>query len=118
EPGLLGLSPGGGPLVGPYVAAAISVAVAFPADATSYTTSTYNAGNGTPAGDIGGSVNFNNGSSARTIGVSIKRASDNLYWNGSSFSSASEVFNSVTCPAPCTSNGSITWTYAFAAPAD
>ncbi|MFL5798727.1 MAG: hypothetical protein ACJ77A_12450, partial [Actinomycetota bacterium] len=109
---------GGGPYVGPYVAAAISVSVAFPVSGTSLNTAGYNAGNSTGAGDIGGTVNFNNGSSSRTLGVSIKRNSDNKYWGGSSFSSSSEVFNSVTCPAPCTSNGAITWTYAFAAPAD
>ncbi|HMI99090.1 MAG TPA: S8 family serine peptidase, partial [Gaiellaceae bacterium] len=108
----------GGPFVGPYVSAAVSISVVFPANSTSLNTAGYNALNGTPGGDIGGTVNFNNSSTSRTIGVSIKRNSDNQYWNGSAFSSASEIFNSVTCPSPCTSNGSITWTYAFAAPAD
>src|SRR5204862_6652085 len=39
----------GGPLVGPYVAAAPAVSVTFPV-ATAYNTSSLNAANGTPAG--------------------------------------------------------------------
>src|SRR5207248_1027886 len=66
----------GGPFVGPYAAAAISVAVTFPVDATAYTSTGFNAGNGTPAGDIAGTVNFNNGSNSRSVTVSIKRNSD------------------------------------------
>jgi len=111
---------GGGPFVGPYVAAAISASATFPVDSAAYTTSSFNAGNGTPAGDIAGSVNFNNGSINRTVGISIKRNSDGQYWNGSSFSGGTtEVFNSVCTPGTCPiGNGSANWTYSFSAPAD
>src|SRR2546423_1359506 len=44
-----------------------------------------------------------------SVGVSIKRLSDNLYWNGSAFSSATEVFNTAT--------GTSSWSYALAASA-
>src|SRR5919109_1736988 len=108
----------GGPYLGPYVVAAPAVSVTFPADQAGYTTATFNAGNGTAGGDIAGTVNYDNGSTGRSTAVSIKRNSDNLYWNGSSFSSASEVFNTATCSGSgCTGNGGATWTYNFTAPA-
>src|SRR5206468_3210594 len=50
------------------------------------------------------------GSGVQKVEVSIKRNSDNLYWNVSSFSSASEVFNLASGIGP--------WSYAFALPAD
>src|SRR5436189_195678 len=44
----------GGPFVGPYVIAAPNVAITFPTNNSIFTTSTFNAGNSTPAGDIAG----------------------------------------------------------------
>src|SRR6185503_13106067 len=81
--------------------------VAFPVNNTTYNTSSYNAGNSTAGGDIGGTVNYDNGSLNRTISVSIKRNNDNLYWNGSAFTSAAEVFNAGTFPSGSGGNGSI-----------
>src|SRR5207249_2633594 len=110
---------GGGPFVGPYqAAAAITAAVTFPVNATTYTTASFNAGNSTPAGDIAGTVNYNNNSTGRTIAVSIKRTSDNTYWNGSTFTGTTENFNPATTCTSCTGNGSGTWAYNFAAPAE
>src|SRR5204863_3670929 len=92
------------------------ISVTFPANGGTYSTSTFNSGC-SPTG-VCGAVNFNNSSSSRTIGVIIKRNGDNQYWNGTTFSGTTEIFNSVTCPSPCTSNANIAWTYALAAPAD
>src|SRR5919109_1152240 len=106
----------GGPLVGPYdVATVSSVAVTFPANNGVYNTTSYTA-NG---GDVHGTVQWSSNSTdnGRGVAVSIKRNSDNLYWTGSGFSNASEVFNAATCSS-CTGNGGKTWSYAFALPAD
>ncbi|MFL5340441.1 MAG: beta strand repeat-containing protein, partial [Gemmataceae bacterium] len=62
-----------------------------------------------PTAGITGTAN-GTGSNVQAVVVSIQRASDGLYWNGSSFASATEVFNSVT--------GTTSWTYAFSQPAD
>ena len=42
--------------------------------------------------------------------MSIRRSSDNLYWDGSNFTSATEVFN--------LASGTASWSYAFSLPAD
>jgi hypothetical protein len=107
---------GGGPYVGPYTAGSItSVAVTFPANSGNYNATTYAAGGGNINGTVAWSSNTTD--SGRGVSVSIKRNSDNLYWNGSSFASATEVFNTATCSS-CTGNGGKTWSYAFALPAD
>ena len=114
----------GGPLVGPYGAANVSsVAVTFPANSGSYTTTNYNAGC-TPTG-ICGTAAWQSNSNTRAVAVSIKRLSDNLYWNGSTFASATEVFVTATCATTSArgcglntnNSGTVNWTYAFAAPA-
>ena len=49
-------------------------------------------------------------SSVQKVEVSVKRNSDNLYWNGSTFASASEVFNLAA--------GTTSWSFAFGTPAE
>lgn len=89
-----------------------SVAISSPAAGRSYNDSTYSAVCGTPAGDICGTASDPGGAVA-AVAVSMQRASTSLYWNGTSFASATEVFLPAT--------GTTTWSYAMAAasfPAD
>src|SRR5829696_5057627 len=114
-------APGGGPFIGPYVAAAaISASVTFPVNNGVYNTAGFDAGNGTPAGDIGGSVVFNTNSASRTLGVSIKQNSGGQYWGGAAFDAGTtEVFNSVCGSGTCTTgNSSVPWAYVVSAPAE
>ncbi|MFC7486166.1 hypothetical protein ACOCJ7_13030 [Knoellia sp. CPCC 206453] len=72
-----------------------NVNVSSPAGGRAYNETGYNAGCGTPAGDICGTASDPQGNLS-AVHVSIQRASTQLYWNGSSFGSPSEVFLPVT----------------------
>jgi hypothetical protein len=74
-----------------------TVTVDFPADSASYTAATWLAGCSTAAAqDICGTAVDTGGSGLDKVELSIRRNSDNLYWNGSSFASASEQFHTAT----------------------
>src|SRR5439155_5049751 len=90
-----------------------SIAVTFPADGGTYNASSYSAG----GGNINGAVQWTSNSDAtgRTVGVSIRQGTGN-YWDGTAFSSASEVFNAAT--GSFSGNGGKTWSYAFVLPPD
>ncbi len=91
--------------------------ITFPANNGNYNNTNYNAGCTTVG--ICGAVNFTNGSSSRSITVSLKRNSDNADWNGSSFvagTSGSRILNAGSIDG--SGNGSIPWHYAFAVPPD
>src|SRR5438132_4643586 len=90
-----------------------SIAVSFPANVGAYNSTTYTSG----GGNINGTVQWfsNTTDNGRTVGVSIRQGTGN-YWNGSAFSSASEVFNAAT--GSFSGNGGKTWSYAFALPPD
>src|SRR5437667_236814 len=90
-----------------------SIAVTFPADGGTYNASSYSDG----GGNINGAVQWTSNSDAtgRTVGVSIRQGTGN-YWDGTAFSSASEVFNAAT--GSFSGNGGKTWSYAFVLPPD
>ena len=74
--------------------------ITFPVNGSSYNTAGW-------TGSITGTASDNpGGSGVASVAVSIKRNSDNFYWNGTSFVSGTEVFNAAT--------GTTSWTYAFA----
>ena len=88
-----------------------SSAVTFPGAGAFYRTSTWNAGCATP-GLCGSYSDATSG--VQKVEISIRRVGTGLYWNGSAFSSGSELFFS-------TSLSGGTWSYAFGAanfPAD
>ncbi len=70
------------------------------------TTSTYAAGCGSPAEDICGTA-ADPGGAVAAVALSIRKASTGLYWDGSEFSSSSEVFLAAT--------GTTSWSYAMSA---
>jgi hypothetical protein len=108
---------GGGPVVGPYTIAAVTFNSVFPADATSYTTPNYNAGNGGATADVGTTVSWGGGTTGHAMSFSIKRNSDGTYWNGTAFSGTTETFNAATsCSGTgCASgNNPATYLYNFA----
>ena len=73
--------------------------IAFPANNGSYNAASW-------SGAISGTGSFDAGSTGRAIGVSIKRnGTTNRYWNGTSFSSTTEVFFAAS--------GTTGWTLAF-----
>jgi hypothetical protein len=81
--------------------------VTFPATGNTYSTSIYNPGCSTATtGDICGTTLDTGGSGVTRVQVSIQRGSGN-YWNGSGFSSATEVLFDAT--------GTASWSYPFAA---
>jgi hypothetical protein len=87
-----------------------SSTTSFPAASTTYSAAGWNAGCGT-SGFCG--THSDAGSGVQTVQVSIRQGTGN-YWNGSGFSSASEVWNSAGLAGG-------NWSYAFAAatfPAD
>ena len=86
--------------------------ISFPANNGSYKASAY-AGGCSTVGICGSATDASGVASLR---VSIKRGSDNTYWNGSSFSGTTETFNAATLGSP--NAGSTGWGYAFALPAD
>lgn len=83
-----------------------NVSFDFPLGNGTYNDTTYAAGCGTPAGDLCGKASDPGGSVA-SVAVSIRRTGTGLYWNGSSFASATEVF------VPAT--GTTSWSYPMAA---
>src|SRR5262249_34208542 len=89
-----------------------SFAMSFPVNGNTYNSASFDAGNGTPGGDIGGTVQFTNNSTdpGGAVTVSIRQGSGN-YWDGTSFSSASEMF--FTASGTITGNGNKTWSLAF-----
>ena len=83
-----------------------SISFSFPSTGRTYNNTTYAAGCGTPAGDVCGTASDPGGSVAG-VAVSIRRAGTSLYWDGTSFGSATEVFLAAT--------GTTAWSYAMAA---
>ena len=82
------------------------VHITAPAGGRSYTDAGYDTGCGTPAGDICGTASDPQGNLA-TVDISIQRESTQLYWNGTSFTSATEVHLTVT--------GTESWSFAMPA---
>ena len=85
--------------------AAPSSSTSFPVNIGSYNIVGWNAGC-SPSGSCG--TAFDAGSGLDRVEVSIQRSSDSLYWNGSSFASASEDWQNV---------GGASWNLGFAAAA-
>ncbi len=85
-----------------------SILIGHPTGGRSFNDTTYAAGCGTPAGDLCGTASDPQGSLAR-VDVSIRRDGTSTYWNGTGFSSATEVLLPVT--------GTNSWSYAMAAAA-
>ncbi|HET6656454.1 MAG TPA: Ig-like domain-containing protein [Gaiellaceae bacterium] len=85
--------------------AAPSSSVSFPGAGAFYHTSTWNAGC-TPAGFCGTYSDATSG--VQKVELSIKRLGTGLYWNGSAFSSGSELFFTTALSAG-------DWSYAFGA---
>ncbi len=85
--------------------AAPSSVASFPVNIGSYNIAGWNAGC-TPSGICG--TASDGGSGLDRVEVSIQRASDSLYWNGSAFASASEAWQNA---------GGAAWNLAFAAAA-
>lgn len=84
-----------------------SVNIAFPVADAHYNNAGYIAGCGTGLiGDICGTASDDTGTGVSVVQVSIKRGSGN-YWDGSGFSSASEVLLNAT--------GTTNWSYGFPA---
>jgi hypothetical protein len=81
-----------------------SIAITFPVATTRYGPNNWDAGCGTAGvGDVCGTAADAAGVSQ--VQVSFKRSSTNLYWDGSSFASASEV--------RFTATGTTSWSYGF-----
>jgi acid phosphatase family membrane protein YuiD len=79
--------------------------VAFPAASGIYNASTFTDGCGTTGtGDMCGSA-ADIGSSVANVKISVRRSSDGNYWNGTSFSSATEQLIAAT--------GTTSWTFLF-----
>ncbi|WP_353951324.1 hypothetical protein V6K52_17050 [Knoellia sp. S7-12] len=68
-----------------------NVNISSPAGGRAYNDAGYNAGCSTPEGDICGTASDPQGSLS-AVHVSIQRATTQLYWNGNSFSSPTEVY--------------------------
>ena len=84
-----------------------SINVTFPSASRAYNDTTYAAGCGTPSvGDVCGTASDPQGNLAK-VAVSIQRLSTGLFWSGSGFSSATEVFLAAA--------GTSSWSYAVPA---
>jgi hypothetical protein len=83
-------------------------AIAFPAEGSTYGPAAWDAGGGTPAGDITGTATDASGSGVQRVDVSIRRDGTGQYWNGSAFAAGTEAFHQAT--------GTVSWSLAF--PAD
>src|SRR5205814_990471 len=70
--------------------------VSFPADASKLRAATYTAGCSTAGTDDVCGTASDTGSGVQAFEVSVQRASDSHYWNGTDFPSASQVWR----PAP------------------
>ena len=64
--------------------------ITFPASTTT-DLSSWDAGCGTPAGDICGTATDNSGKGLNKVQLGIKRASDGKWWNGTSFAASSST---------------------------
>ncbi|GAC1326844.1 MAG: hypothetical protein NVSMB13_12580 [Mycobacteriales bacterium] len=85
-----------------------SALVVFPASGQSYTSANYTAGCSTPAvGDICGTASAGTGT-LTLVQVSVQRVATGLYWDGTSFASAAEVYFNAS-----TSNAWANWTWGF-----
>src|SRR4029079_18271963 len=80
-----------------------SSSVTFPVANTSYTTAAWNAGCAAPG--LCGTAS-DAGSGVKAVEVSIRRGTGN-YWNGTSFSSTTEIF--------LTATGATAWSFSFPA---
>lgn len=81
-----------------------SASITSPVSGSYLNNTTYAAGCGTPADDICGTAS-DPGGGISNVAVSIRRSSTSLYWNGTSFSSSTEVF--------LTATGTTTWSFAM-----
>lgn len=80
-------------------------AMTFPT-ASSYNRAGWTAGCGTPATDDICGTASDTGSGLTSVAVSIRRASTNSYWNGTTFTASSETW--------LTATGTSSWSYPFA----
>jgi hypothetical protein len=80
-----------------------SVSTTFPAAGGLYSISSWNAGCSTAGGDVCGTA-ADSGSSVASVAVSVRQGAGN-YWNGTSFSSPTEVLLPAT--------GTTSWTFGF-----
>jgi hypothetical protein len=83
-----------------------AITVAFPTPTGAYKTSAWNSGCATP-GICGTATDF---SGVQSVSVAIHQAASNKYWNGSSFSSSTQVFQQAS--------GTTSWGYALPVQAD
>ncbi len=106
--------PGGGPPSSPasYTwrvdTTAPAITVSFPADGGMYNAAGWSSGCAPASAGICGTATDPSGVS--TVAVGIYQKSSKKYWNGSTFSSSSLVFNAA--------GGTTAWHYAFAPPQD
>src|SRR5919201_1459565 len=82
-----------------------STATTFPVAGSSYNAAGWNAGCGTVG--FCGTASDGTDSGVSQVQISIKRSSDNTYWNGSTWSGTTESLQTAT--------GTTSWNYAFAA---
>ncbi len=81
-----------------------TVSISFPASGGSYTSSAFNRGCSTTTADICGSAS-DAASGVASVQISLRRTSDNTWWNGSAFVAGSQIW------VPAT--GTTGWSYAF-----
>ncbi|MCU1427071.1 MAG: hypothetical protein JWL83_1071 [Actinomycetia bacterium] len=91
--------------------AAPSATLAFPADGGHYNAAAYTSG----CNPIGMCGSVSDGTGVHAISVSV-RAAGGSYWNGTTFGSATEVFNAATLGTLDAT--ATTWNYALALPPD
>jgi hypothetical protein len=78
-------------------------ALTFPVASTVYTNPSWNAGCGSPGGDICGTAP----AGTTAVAVSIRQVSTGLYWNGTAFAEAAETTVATT--------GTTAWSYSLTA---
>ncbi len=81
-----------------------TVSISFPASGGSYTSSAFNRGCSTATADICGTAS-DAGTGVASVQISLRRTSDNTWWNGSAFVAGSQIW------VPAT--GTTGWSYAF-----
>src|SRR4051812_24320181 len=87
-----------------------SVTMSFPTAGATYTLGQWDAGCGTPAGDLCGTAEGNN---VTKVQVSLKRNSDGAYWNGTTWASNTEANSFRDDPSWNETNGN--WSSGFGA---
>ncbi|MFM9066538.1 MAG: hypothetical protein ACKOUR_04260, partial [Planctomycetota bacterium] len=87
-----------------FTDAAASASITFPANGGTYDSATW-------VDVISGSRNFTGSVGTRSMGVAVQNLTTSQYWNGSSFASATVIYNSTTTGN--TDNGNSNWTYNF-----